>query len=561
MADTTDRLALPYILADQAQKHVTHNDGLVRLDALVHLAVLDRDRTEPPAAPSAGDRHIVAAEASGEWAGRGGTVAVWQDGVWMFLEPQAGWRAWCIADEALLVHDGDGWAPAMLGPTDFAGGALSRLGVNTAADDFNRVAIKTSALLVSHDDASGSGNGSVLGTFNKEDAGKDAGFNFQSGWSTRALMGLYGDEDFRIKVSPDGAAFHDALAIDRTTGRVSFPKTGSIGAIASGLFHKADAGSVAFARTGSGTLELKAGSYVEVAGFVHGFAAPTSVQMPALAAGTDYAVYVCSDGTVRADAGLVAPAGFTAADSRKIGGFHYAAGGNAPGYNAGGDTTPQINPYSLWDLKWRPACADPRGMALVAGRFWCDVYLTGVDAGLYGSSRSGVAVATGAAPPKIPVAFGGDGTATYGSFTWYEAVELLASVGKGLLDYDDYVVAAFGTTEAATRGNNPFTTGLGTTNAGSTNSDQKFTSIWGIIQSSGCYYTWGKGFGGSYTTGWSENSEGRGQMVSQPSALLLGANYADGARGGSRTAAWNNPPWTSVGFFASRGRCEHLAHL
>lgn len=31
-------------------------------------------------------------------------------------------------------------------------------------------------------------------------------------------MGLAGDDDFRLKVSPDGAAWHDALTVDRNTG-------------------------------------------------------------------------------------------------------------------------------------------------------------------------------------------------------------------------------------------------------------------------------------------------------------------------------------------------------
>ncbi|NDW05227.1 DUF2793 domain-containing protein [Jiella pacifica] len=561
MPDTTNRLALPYILAEQAQKHVTHNEALVRLDALVHLAVLDRDRTEAPAAPSAGDRHIVAAEGSGEWAGRGDAVAVWQDGAWMFLEPQPGWRAWCVTEETLLLHGAAGWVPAALGPEELAGGALSRLGVNTAADETNRVALKTSALLVSHDDVSGSGNGSVLGTFNKENAGKDAGFNFQSGWSTRALMGLYGDEDFRIKVSPDGAVFHDAMAIDRTTGGVSFPQTGPIGTLTAGLFHKADGASAALTRTGSGTLDLKAGCFVEVAGLVHRFSAPTAVQMPALTGGTDYAVYVCSDGSVRADAGLVAPVGFTTANSRKIGGFHYAAGGNAPGYNTGGDTIPQINPYSLWDLKWRPACPDPRGMALVAGRFWCDIYLTGTNVDVDGSSRSGATIADGATPPKVPATFGGDGATTYGSFTWFEAAELLASVGKRPLDYTDFVTAAFGTKEAVSRGNDPVTTGLATTNAGSSNGDAAFTSKWGIVQAAGCFWIWANHFGGQFTSGLSDNAEGRGQLQNQPNAALFGTPWNGSANAGSRASTWAINPWYSSGFIGSRGRCDHLNQI
>ena len=59
MSDITTHLLLPYILASQAQKHVTHNEALRLLDAMVQLSVLDRDLTSPPASPADGDRHIV----------------------------------------------------------------------------------------------------------------------------------------------------------------------------------------------------------------------------------------------------------------------------------------------------------------------------------------------------------------------------------------------------------------------------------------------------------------------------------------------------------------------
>ena len=50
MSDTP-RLGLPLLAAGQAQKHVTHNDALMRLDALAHLAVASRAQTVPPGSP------------------------------------------------------------------------------------------------------------------------------------------------------------------------------------------------------------------------------------------------------------------------------------------------------------------------------------------------------------------------------------------------------------------------------------------------------------------------------------------------------------------------------
>ena len=111
MSDITTHLLLPYILASQAQKHVTHNEALRLLDAMVQLSVLDRTRTTPPANPVDGDRHIVASGATGLWSSWDLNVAFWVDGVWMRLVPRPGWLAW-IADEAVfVVWNGSTWDP------------------------------------------------------------------------------------------------------------------------------------------------------------------------------------------------------------------------------------------------------------------------------------------------------------------------------------------------------------------------------------------------------------------------------------------------------------------
>jgi hypothetical protein len=112
MVDTT-HLELPFLAASQAQKHVTHNDALLRLDALVALAVLDRDLAAPPGAPSEGDRYIVAAGATGAWSGHDGKVVAFQDGVWAVFAPRAGWRAWVADEGRILTHNGTNWLDAI----------------------------------------------------------------------------------------------------------------------------------------------------------------------------------------------------------------------------------------------------------------------------------------------------------------------------------------------------------------------------------------------------------------------------------------------------------------
>ena len=109
MSDATTHLLLPYILAAQAQKHVTHNEALRILDGLVQLSVRDRNLTAPPGSPADGDRYIVASGATGDWAGWDMNVALWTDGNWLRLPPRTGWRAWIESEGMLLVYDGAGW--------------------------------------------------------------------------------------------------------------------------------------------------------------------------------------------------------------------------------------------------------------------------------------------------------------------------------------------------------------------------------------------------------------------------------------------------------------------
>lgn len=132
MAETSPRLLLPWLQAAQAQKHVTHNEALRRLDGLVNLTVEDRSRSAPPANPVEGAAYLVAAGASGVWAGWSGDIALWSDGAWLRLPARPGWRVWVLAEEVMLIRLSAGWvtldaAMGLLvrgGSTDLAEGAL-----------------------------------------------------------------------------------------------------------------------------------------------------------------------------------------------------------------------------------------------------------------------------------------------------------------------------------------------------------------------------------------------------------------------------------------------------
>lgn len=212
MSDVSAVLALPYIQPSQAQKHVTHNEALRLLDVIVQLAVLDRSRTAAPVTAAVGDRHIVAAGAAGDWAGQDGTIAVYDLEGWVFFAPQPGWRAEVLAESCAVVFDGTGWvAPGDL-PQRFP-----QLGVNAAADAVNRLSVSSAATLLNH-----AGGGHQL-KLNKAAAADTASLLFQTGFSGRAELGLAGNDDFSVKISPDGTAFVEALRAG-ADGSVALPQ-------------------------------------------------------------------------------------------------------------------------------------------------------------------------------------------------------------------------------------------------------------------------------------------------------------------------------------------------
>ena len=216
--DTTPNLGLPYLAAAQSQKHVTHNEAIRALDALVQLTVASRIQTAPPAtSPLAdGTRYIVAANPTGVWAGHGTEIAAWQDGAWAFYPARLGWLVWVADEAALVAFDGAHWAAATGLPNV---NPVALVGVNATADAGNRLAVKSPASLFDN-----VGNGHQV-KVNKATAADTASILFQAGYSGRAEVGLCGDDNLHVKVSPDGIAWNEAFVVDRTSGAVAFPHT------------------------------------------------------------------------------------------------------------------------------------------------------------------------------------------------------------------------------------------------------------------------------------------------------------------------------------------------
>ena len=208
--DTSVRLDLPYIQPAQAQKHVTHNEALHRLDALVQMTLVELGAETPPAEPAPGDIHGLGATPQGAWAGQAGKLAHWDGSGWNFIVPRDGWRGYDLLARRAVVHDGTDWQADL---PDLAG--LDGVGINTGWDGVNRLSLASQASLFSHE-----GTGGHQLKVNKAGAADTASLLFQTGFSGRAEMGTAGNDAFSIKVSADGTAWRDAFRADPATGTV-----------------------------------------------------------------------------------------------------------------------------------------------------------------------------------------------------------------------------------------------------------------------------------------------------------------------------------------------------
>jgi len=206
LTDITPNLSLPYLMPAQAQKHVTVNESIRMLDALIQMNILDRDLTSPPGNPADGDRYIVAASATGSWAAKANQIAAYQDGAWMFYAPREGFTVWVADEDKLVAFNGTAWVVA-------GGGSINStplIGVNATADTTNRLSVASAATLLNHE---GAGHQVKI---NKANAADTASLLFQTGFSGRAEIGTTGNDRLSFKLSADGVTWRTAMIMDAT---------------------------------------------------------------------------------------------------------------------------------------------------------------------------------------------------------------------------------------------------------------------------------------------------------------------------------------------------------
>lgn len=117
---TTARLDLPMLVPGQAQKEMTHNEALARLDLAVQACAISVGLEEPPTSPEPGQCWILGANPTGDWLGNPHRLTSWSENGWRFLQPFPGLLVWLLDDNTFAQWDGVTWVKGKISAATIA---------------------------------------------------------------------------------------------------------------------------------------------------------------------------------------------------------------------------------------------------------------------------------------------------------------------------------------------------------------------------------------------------------------------------------------------------------
>lgn len=213
----TPNLALPLLASAQAQKHVTVNEALTRLDLLTWSTAVSQSVSTPPASPTDGDRYIVPAGATGDWSGQSTKIAAWVNGGWEFLSPIFGCRVGVVDDFSIAVFDGVEWRTDGLSLSTHGAATESRviafehtIAAGATSDTTTTIPDRAIVLGVTARVATAitgatSWRLGVVGAEDRYGSGLSVALNSECHGVTSAPVGYYGDTALRL--TADGGTF------------------------------------------------------------------------------------------------------------------------------------------------------------------------------------------------------------------------------------------------------------------------------------------------------------------------------------------------------------------
>lgn len=125
---TTNHLGITLVEQSQAQKEVTVNQAITRLDAILNTGAKSRTTNTPPGSPATGDLYIVGGTPTGAWSGQAGKLAYY-DQAWQFITPNEGISLWVNDEDLIYSYNSSAWVASTFGETNTASNLGSGNGV------------------------------------------------------------------------------------------------------------------------------------------------------------------------------------------------------------------------------------------------------------------------------------------------------------------------------------------------------------------------------------------------------------------------------------------------
>ncbi len=247
-------------------------------------------------------------------------------------------------------------------------------------------------------------------------------------------------------------------------------------------------------------------------------------------AGKDFYVYAMQAGGVILSANSTYPTGYTAANSRKIGGFHClaVAVGTISGHTLSGYVAGDILPRSVWD-RFNRSSARQEGTILSRSGMWVDIYLPSVSGSTLVSVNGGT-IADGVSSP---------------AFHCYKFEQWFARQGMKSISQLEFFAASDGANQST---NITGSADPGTTTGHTDTAGRRMISNEGVEDTCGVMWQWTRDQGGVMTSAaWANAYDGNdsgvgGQHYQAPYRGVLGGGWDSGVFCGSRGSLWNTSP-------------------
>ena len=262
----TPNFALPLLVTAQAQKELIHNEALIIIDAILNSGLETiKPMNKPKLNPAEGECYLIGDNPQAKWKGKGEYITFFYNG-WRFIKPKAGLRLWVKDVKKLYVFDESKWielkqlekeadkdkqqnkASKLTDLTDveinnlqenqiivsnivnsqdkkFTNSNLNelldkieikQLAINTTKDPNNGLSVKSDNVLFTEE------KGDCKIKVNKKTKNNTASFIFQTNWQARAEFGLIGEDNFVLKIFPDGVNSIEIFKIDLKNGAIDF---------------------------------------------------------------------------------------------------------------------------------------------------------------------------------------------------------------------------------------------------------------------------------------------------------------------------------------------------